>query len=253
MTWAFSLPTSCNSSRSVSGIASRLGTRRRPAGAQGWFGVLVGPGFFSRRVALGCHPSIPLFHGRFGDVLVRSVQVGCSRFRRCCHLILDLLRPQDGSSAGRLTRSPELGFGRGVPQPPCVHRLSCWRQEWTAVAQRFVRFPASPTAMQQNSQLPGRGDHESFPFFERRKVSFSPQRRGRCLPQTDRGYDTHPAPATFEEARARKDGASSLPNAAATTSACWRRAIRATAEAGPKRIGAGASPHRFHCYRFPRA
>ena len=33
------------------------------------------------------HPSIRTFDERF---LFRSVQVGCSRFSRCCHLIFDL-------------------------------------------------------------------------------------------------------------------------------------------------------------------
>ncbi len=40
----------------------------------------------------------------------RSVQVGCSRFSRCCHLIVDLcFHHDDGSWARRLTQSPELG------------------------------------------------------------------------------------------------------------------------------------------------
>jgi len=40
----------------------------------------------------------------------RSVQVGRSRFSRCCHLIVDLVfHLENGSWARRLTQSPELG------------------------------------------------------------------------------------------------------------------------------------------------
>jgi hypothetical protein len=42
----------------------------------------------------------------------RSVQVGRSRFSRCCHLIIDLLsHRKDESWTWPLTQSPELGFG----------------------------------------------------------------------------------------------------------------------------------------------
>jgi hypothetical protein len=40
----------------------------------------------------------------------RSVQVGCSRFSRCCHLIIDLpFHLDDGSWARQLTQSPKPG------------------------------------------------------------------------------------------------------------------------------------------------
>jgi hypothetical protein len=42
----------------------------------------------------------------------RSVQVGRSRFSRCCHLISDLsFLGKRETRAWRLTQSPELGFG----------------------------------------------------------------------------------------------------------------------------------------------
>ena len=44
------------------------------------------------------------------SALVRSVQVGCSRFSRCCHLIIDLWFISRWKWARRLTQSPELGF-----------------------------------------------------------------------------------------------------------------------------------------------
>ena len=60
----------------------------------------------SRPVANCRHPSIRTLGERF----VRSVQVGCSRFSRCCHLIVDLcFRLHNGSWARPLTQSPELG------------------------------------------------------------------------------------------------------------------------------------------------
>jgi hypothetical protein len=46
----------------------------------------------------------------FEDRYFRSVPVGCSRFSRCCHLIIDLgFISRDGTWARRLTPSPELG------------------------------------------------------------------------------------------------------------------------------------------------
>jgi hypothetical protein len=52
------------------------------------------------------HPSIRTLDERF----LRSVQVGCSRFSRCCHLIFDLsFHLNDESWARPLTQSPKLG------------------------------------------------------------------------------------------------------------------------------------------------
>jgi hypothetical protein len=52
------------------------------------------------------HPSIRTLDERF----LRSVQVGCSRFSRCCHLIFDLsFHLNDESRARPLTQSPKLG------------------------------------------------------------------------------------------------------------------------------------------------
>ena len=46
----------------------------------------------------------------FEDRYFRSVPVGCSRFSRCCHLIIDLGPiSRDGSWARRLMLAPELG------------------------------------------------------------------------------------------------------------------------------------------------
>ena len=70
------------------------------------FLVLVRDFVLPRRVARCRHPSIRTLAER----LVRSVQVGCSRFSRCCHLLVEpLFHLQDGSWARPLTQSAELG------------------------------------------------------------------------------------------------------------------------------------------------
>jgi hypothetical protein len=78
---------------------------RRPVGVKL---VLLGfCHFFSpgRAATVATLPSA-LFDERF----VRSVQVGCSRFSRCCHLIVGLnFHLHDGRWARRLTQSPEPG------------------------------------------------------------------------------------------------------------------------------------------------
>ena len=60
---------------------------RRPVGVKlvldGFCGSLV---FFASRAATVATLPSALFDERF----VRSVQVGCSRFSRCCHLFVDL-------------------------------------------------------------------------------------------------------------------------------------------------------------------
>jgi hypothetical protein len=57
-------------------------------------------------------PLSPPFHPHsLRSDFVRSVQVGCSRYSRCCHLIFDLSSISRWKRARRLTQSPELGFG----------------------------------------------------------------------------------------------------------------------------------------------
>jgi hypothetical protein len=56
-------------------------------------------------------PLSPPFHPHSSlSDFARSVQVGCSRFRRCCHLIVDLSSILRWKWARRLTQSPKLGF-----------------------------------------------------------------------------------------------------------------------------------------------
>src|SRR2546425_5757598 len=68
--------------------------------------------FFVDKVFLPAEPPLsPPFHPHLSmSDCFRSVQVGCSRFSRCCHRIVDLsFHPAEGSWARPLTQSPELG------------------------------------------------------------------------------------------------------------------------------------------------
>src|SRR5712664_1596933 len=95
-------------------------------------------------------PLSPPFHPHSSVSDFRSVQVGCSRFSRCCHLIIDLasIYLADGSWARRLTQSTELGFGlllflakKGLALCGQRHR------SLLAVPQGFVIFSAHPQTM----------------------------------------------------------------------------------------------------------
>src|SRR5215471_14074847 len=67
-------------------------------------------------------PLLPPFHPQSLLSISGSLQVGCSRFSRCCNLIVDLrsisAACEDRSWARRLTQSPELGFGLSCS---CTH------------------------------------------------------------------------------------------------------------------------------------
>ena len=87
-----------------------------------WLLVTSSP---SRVAAVATLPS-----ALFDERLVRSVQVGCSRFSRCCHLIIDLSPSLGWKWARRLTQSPELGAWASTSElwkttlPP-VARFAC--------------------------------------------------------------------------------------------------------------------------------
>ena len=65
----------------------RTPSMRRPVGVKGIrFGICWSRYFFPAE-----SPLSPPFHPHSSlSALLRSVQVGCSRFSRCCHLIVDL-------------------------------------------------------------------------------------------------------------------------------------------------------------------
>jgi len=105
------------------------------------------------------HPSIRTLNER----LIRSVQVGCSRCSRCCHLLVDLsFHLPHGSRARPLTQSPELGAGARCFR--FGESKLCGGRQWhrSAVAQRFVSLSAHPQAMQQDGELSRGRDHRSF-------------------------------------------------------------------------------------------
>src|SRR6266481_1974145 len=127
----------------------------------GSFCFFVGQGFSPAESPSLSPPFHP--HSSMSD-LFRSVQVGCSRFSRCCHLIIDLSSVSRRKWARRLAQSPELGAWAFVFsfRRRCL-TLCCRRQRCrVAVAQRFVHFSAHPQPMQQDRQLSRRSNDRSF-------------------------------------------------------------------------------------------
>src|ERR1700674_296234 len=109
-------------------------------------------------------PLSPPFHPHSVERLYRSVQVGCSRFSRCCHLLVDLHPiPKNGTWARRLTQSPKLGFGLWLFLSKNVFdSCGCRHRFLIAVVQRFVHFSGYPQVMQQHRQLPRHCDDRSL-------------------------------------------------------------------------------------------
>ncbi len=115
----------------------------------------------SGRVSHCRHPSIRTLDER----LFRSVQVGRSRFSRCCHLLGDLYfisKDAVGPGVRRSHRNSASWFLTFL-SPEMFLWLCCDRQRtWLAIVQRFVHFCAYPQVMQQHRQLPCRGNDGTF-------------------------------------------------------------------------------------------
>src|ERR1700733_14458551 len=81
---------------------------RRPVGVKAILFLLCETSF-----PLAEEPLSPCFHSHSRERVIRSVQVGRSRFSRCCHLIgaLWFCCLKSEPWARRLTQSPQLGFG----------------------------------------------------------------------------------------------------------------------------------------------
>lgn len=98
--------------------------------------------------------------------LFRSVQVGCSRFSRCCHLLVDLSsisRWKLGQAINAVTGTRRLSAMLPIKESELC---GCRQAHRSAVAQRFVSFSAHSQAMQQHGQLSGGRDHRSLlPIF----------------------------------------------------------------------------------------
>ena len=105
------------------------------------------------------HPSIRTLDER----LFRSVQVGRSRYSRCCHLIVDLrssLSEKLGQAINAVTGTRRLGFVFSFPKKVF---LSCCRDcHSLAVMQRFVHLSAHPQVMQEYRQLSCRSNDGSL-------------------------------------------------------------------------------------------
>src|SRR6202140_2604700 len=123
-------------------------------------------------------PLSPSFHPHSFVSDIRSVQVGCSRFSRCCYLIIDLCshrfgeRWAPGLSRSHLDSAVELG---------CRDRnsLGHFPHHFLTIAQWFVHLSAYPQPMQQYRQFSSHGHHGSllgiFPSSPRQLQSPSPQ------------------------------------------------------------------------------
>src|SRR6266404_8297379 len=146
---------------------------RRPVGVKWSFLSFRGTRFFSRRVANVATLPSALFVSDF-----RSVQVGCSRFSRCCHLIIDLpFHPENGSWARRLTQSPELGAW-AFSYPECFYYAATGR------ARRLLLRNGSYTSPLTHKRCSKTANFRAvaimarfFPFLPPRWASFRPQLR----------------------------------------------------------------------------
>ncbi len=130
------------------------------------------------------HASIRPLEERF----IRSVQVGRSRFSRCCHLICDLQFRFSGWNVGQAI---DAVTGTRLWLLSCIFLerfcfcfavlslRGCRNCRSAAVMQRVVHFSAYPQMVQQHRQLSSCGDNRSLlPLFPPRSASFRPQRLG---------------------------------------------------------------------------
>src|SRR5271165_2867933 len=106
-------------------------------------------------------PLSPSFHPHSFVSDIRSVHGGCSRFSRCCYLIIVLSSHLfGGSRAPGLSRSHldsavKLGCSDRNSLGHCAHRF-------LAIAQWFVHLSAYPQPMEQDRQLSCHGNHRSL-------------------------------------------------------------------------------------------
>src|SRR5579863_8297493 len=138
---------------------------RRPVGVKWVLLFFRCTSFFSpARVATVATLPSALFDERF----FRSVQVGCSRFSRCCHLIVDLsfrLHEERGPGDLRSHRNSALWLLLFLPKK--ILTLCCRRHGYlVAVVQRLIHFSTHPQPMQQHGELSRRRNHGSlFPVL----------------------------------------------------------------------------------------
>ena len=106
-------------------------------------------------------PLSPSFHPHSFVSGLRSVQGGCSRFSRCCYLIIDLFSHRFGES-----RAPGLSRSHldSAVELGCRDRnsLGHFPHRFLAIAQWFVHLSAYPQPMQQDRQLSSHGHDGSL-------------------------------------------------------------------------------------------
>src|SRR6266404_9531091 len=123
-------------------------------------------------------PLSPSFHPHSLVSDIRSVLGGCSRFSRCCYLIIVLSSHlfggsrAPGVSRSHLDSAVELGCPDRNSLGHCPHRF-------LAIAQWFVHLSAYPQPLQQDRQLSSHGHDGSllgiFSSSLRKLLSPSPQ------------------------------------------------------------------------------
>ena len=106
------------------------------------------------------HPSIRTLGERFSPV-----QVGCSRFSRCCHLLGDLsscTKLEVGPGDRRSHRNSALGFGSTSLKLCTLLELGGCQHRRTAVVERLVPLSTYPQPMQRHRQFASGGDDGSL-------------------------------------------------------------------------------------------
>ena len=106
-------------------------------------------------------PLTPSFHPHSFVSDCRSVQVGRTRFSRCCYLSIDLGSPLSmgvgpGVSRSHLNSAVELGC-----KSP-IYNLCHAAHHFVVVPQRFIDFSTYPQLVKQYCQLPCHRNDGSF-------------------------------------------------------------------------------------------
>src|ERR1700686_4759385 len=142
-------------------------------------------------------PLSPSFHPHSFVSDLRSVLGGCSRFSRCCYLIIDLFSHRFGESrAPGLSRSHldsagELGCPGRNPLRPLPASLS----DYCAVVRTPLRLPTTDAAVPPAFELLPR-QLASWHFFLLAPQALVPIAADRCLLQKDPECSALPAPSS---------------------------------------------------------
>ena len=125
----------------------------------------------------------------------RSVQVGCSRFSRCCHLIVDLPshpRWKLGQAINAVTGTRRLGFV--LPIGSTTRLPVAWPDCYCAAVHKPPHLPTGDAATPLTFERWPRW-LVSFRFSLHARPTSGPSVAGRYRPQTAPECGVHPAPA----------------------------------------------------------